>query len=376
MADTISGPMSDEDADAIYEANEANPPMPSGGIVPSVGGPLDGMDAENAAVAADLASTVKRKQRSYKVTIEYNGKAVVFEASAPVSESRSANYDGYNIVHMPADIWAYRNTGSRRFGVQGKLVSRTPAEASTNAYYLNLIRRWMLPEFGDTGSTPPIVYLSGYRNGNLDRVPCILRSYNWTFPDDVDYIWTINEPMPVVGMLGIELEEAYSAEQINKGTWKLHQDSSPQTFEGGAVLPSQSSVLGLGGGPAYKWRGIATGLFGIPGLPSVGGILNKTIGPLWKVLTGGRSPGVLTPGGGIGGGVSGLIGSGLGSSFTSSPQITEQLSQIAPVNNNPLLGGLSGNTAPPASPNDFVPFDTTDSFKRGAELDSPSFTEV
>src|SRR5574343_353051 len=124
---------------------------------------------------------------TYEVKISSSGGTVIYEASSPIHESRNANYEGYNIVHLPTDIWAYRNTTGRRFTVPGKLVSRTPKEADTNAKYVNLIRSWLLPDFGGSGATPPLVYLSGYNNSNLNRVQCVVKSYSISWPDDVDW---------------------------------------------------------------------------------------------------------------------------------------------------------------------------------------------
>ena len=167
-------------------------------------------------------STEARQQQTFKVQLACGSDIVVFDASAPVQESRHANYDGFNIVHLPTDIWAYRNTSGRKFSITAKLVSRNIEEANENARNLDLIRSWLLPDFGNSGATPPILRLSAYRNKNIDNLAVILRSYTFTWPDDVDYIFQSDDPMPVVGLLGIEVDEAYSAKEITEKQWKMH----------------------------------------------------------------------------------------------------------------------------------------------------------
>jgi hypothetical protein len=167
--------------------------------------------------------TITGHKSSFKVMITCDNDKVVFEASAPVTESRSVNYDGYNVVQMPTDLWAYRNTSARHFSVTGKLVSRTVDEANANSNYLDLIRSWSLPDFGESGATPPIVKLYAYLNNNIFGVPCIIRAYSWTFPDDVDYIYMADSPMPVIGILQVDLDEAYSAQQITNKAWKINR---------------------------------------------------------------------------------------------------------------------------------------------------------
>ena len=155
----------------------------------------------------------------YKVTLTSGGESVVFEASSPITESRASNYDGFGIVHLPTELWTYKNTGARHFAITGKIVSRNANEAQTNSYYVDLIRSWILPDFGGSGATPPIVKLSAYLNTNIREVPCILKSYGITFPEDVDWIFDgvgnssaagpvmSSSAMPVICQIQVELED-------------------------------------------------------------------------------------------------------------------------------------------------------------------------
>lgn len=199
----------------------------------------------------------------FKVRLVSNGQDVVFEASSPVSESRSADYQGFDIVHLPTNLYAYRSTSGRHFSISGKLVSRTADEAQQNAKYVDLIRKWVLPDFGNTGATPPLVKLYAYGNNNINGVNCILRQYNFLYPDDVDYIFTSNPPMPVIMMIDIQLDEAYSAAEITSGAWKLKEAA------GGGF------VYGQGGG-SYNWQ--TGGFGGQTQLPNVTQMMNSGFG--------------------------------------------------------------------------------------------------
>ena len=77
------------------------------------------------------ASNVRKEQ--FKVRVTCGNDIVIFEASAPVNESRSANYEGYSIVHLPTDIWAYRNTTSRKFSISGKLAIRLSSKINLSS---------------------------------------------------------------------------------------------------------------------------------------------------------------------------------------------------------------------------------------------------
>lgn len=278
---------------------------------------------------------------SFKVQISGPGGKVIFQASSPVSEQRNANYDGYNITHLPTDIWAYRNTSGRKFQITGKLVSRTADEASENAYYINLIRQWVLPDFGNTGATPPIVKLKAYGNDNIKDVTCVLKSYSFQMPDDVDYIYTSNPPMPVIMTINVDLDEAYTAEEITAKKWKIKNEAVGFFENGGAGRSSNSFQIDFGGSPSASSGGGGGGGGGLSVSLSFGGSPNAS---------GGQFRGIASVSAGIPG-IGSVIGSfGIGKGIPSNPVgnliaqsnlISDVQASIASIENNPYIKGIS-----------------------------------
>lgn len=220
--------------------------------------------------------------QSFKVRLESSSDPsdkVIFDVSPEISESVSVNYQGLNPVHTPGNIWVYQNTESRNFGVTARLVARTTKEARRNLEYFNLIRGWCQPYFGlgtansqkiqssqfslqqttsqisnNTsggqqrlrnllGSPPDVLYFYAYSDvasdktssvpgvsssssahlGNIYRIPVVIKSFEHTYPADVDYIPTAaggvgfnkndertGVPFPVMMNLTISLLEVHS----------------------------------------------------------------------------------------------------------------------------------------------------------------------
>lgn len=215
-------------------------------------------------------------ESSYKVRLvsAYNPRfRVVFSTSPTFSEARSVDYSAVTPVHMPGSIQVYKHTNSRSFSMTARLISRTIEEATTNMMYLQMLRSWTLPFFGSgsssltttqqqtrstaqrqlndqnraavstpasansqvqrarqdqgveiLGAPPEVLYLYAYssvarsnrstKNAyvNINKVPVVLSSLNITYPDDVDYIPTLNEnePFPVRMEVSMELLETHS----------------------------------------------------------------------------------------------------------------------------------------------------------------------
>ena len=147
---------------------------------------------------------------------------VVFDVMPQITESRSVTYDTVGIIHHPGDILKYKSTASRSWSVKATLASRTSSEATKNRKIVNTIRSWAMPFHGAgtektagtkyLGAPPPILTLEAYGDKMIGPVKCVMDSYDWSWPNDVDYIPTDDnlEPFPVILEISISLKESFS----------------------------------------------------------------------------------------------------------------------------------------------------------------------
>lgn len=260
---------------------------------------------------------------NHKVYLRGPDGTVVFEASAPLSEDRQASYQGFNIVHLPTAIVAYQNTTGRKFGITGKLVSRTAKEAGTNAKYLDYVRKWILPDFGGTGATPPILKLTAYKNNNIKELQVVITSYAWTFPDEVDYIWDGAVPMPVIGTLQVSLEEVYSAEQVTARKWRI-KPTSGSGFENKGEAPKPPSPSS----------------FSIPDKSSRAAGISQSLGGALSSYPGSRGGSSAIPTT-IAGMIAGNLTRGLGAKLMNSPAVQALTKQLPPIVSNVFVSGAN-----------------------------------
>lgn len=198
---------------------------------------------------------------------------VVFEVTPAFSETRGVTYSAVDPVHMPGSIQMYRSTGARTFEVGAQLISRNAADALRNIRYLQTLRGWTMPYFGQTdtltqqnrmvrdqnsafgpedanmtsleriqsegvqlrGAPPDVLYLYAYSTdtstatggrsaptSNVNRVPVVMTNLVITYPDDVDYIPVDMtgtgkfEPFPVKMAVGVTLAETHSPREYER----------------------------------------------------------------------------------------------------------------------------------------------------------------
>lgn len=178
---------------------------------------------------------------------------VTFLNMPTIQESRDAQYKNVDIAHHPGEILKYVNTGTRSWTIQTKLTSRNTAEATLNLNYINVIRSWLMPFYGNgasdpnltqyLGAPPPILTLTAYGNQMIGPVPCILINYGWTFPNDCDYIPTDDgSPFPVVLDVTIQLKESFSpAEYSSFDLSSFKRGDMKSAYSGGGIYSNVSN---------------------------------------------------------------------------------------------------------------------------------------
>lgn len=75
---------------------------------------------------------------------------VAFDVTPAFSESGGVEYTPVSPVHMPGSIQIYKHTNSRTFEIGAHLISRNVADALKNIGYLQKLRAWRMPYFGQT----------------------------------------------------------------------------------------------------------------------------------------------------------------------------------------------------------------------------------
>lgn len=175
---------------------------------------------------------------------------VVFTTTPSLREERQVDYKPISPVQAPGEIYQYAYTRSRTFSIEAKLVSRSVNEATRNLTYIQYLRSWAMPVFGTVkgnasvgektlGTPPAVLFLTAYSTGkpksgqqdksvttpalgtgeytnpsygsNLYKIPVIITHLSIPFPEDVDYIPTLNNyPIPMITTVSISLAETHS----------------------------------------------------------------------------------------------------------------------------------------------------------------------
>lgn len=143
------------------------------------------------------------------------GSAIIRFRDQPVlSESRAANYEPESLLHSPESFNAYSGSEQREWSIEGKFFSRNLIDAGENNTIINVVRSLVMPDYNKSGSPPTPVKLYAYGQRHIAGVPCLVKSYNFDFPNDVDYVVNGQLTIPIVFTLSITLTEQHSVKQL------------------------------------------------------------------------------------------------------------------------------------------------------------------
>lgn len=324
-------------ADKLLSGLPSN--LTAGGLRETVGEPMD--------AAADSSHKVK-------LMSQVDGSEVVFDNMPEVNEVRAIEYEALSPPHMPGEFQKYRGTKSTQWTLTVVLTAATVNEATLNRYYVNTLRAWSMPYFGEAqsysnrlGAPPPVLSFSGWR-GLVGTLPVVLTSMNWTWPKDVDWLPTsdidpqsgMKIPFPAVITLQMNLVEALSAAQFN--AFDL------ASFRAGDMIGAYSAPISSGEGAIDE--------------PSLGGGLSIGASGLGFAAAGGLGlqmpslPSLPSLPSGISSGLSSVASAPtiLSSNFSSVPGLstggTSVLASYAPAANTnistmPGLGSIPGQSS-------------------------------
>ena len=121
----------------------------------------------------------------------YNTDGVIFPYTPSIETSYTASYDRADLVHSNYRGYFYKNSAVGDINIRGIFTAQDTQEADYLLAVIHFFRSVTKMFYGqDTqrGAPPPLVYLSGLGQYQFNQHPCVVSSFTYSLPTDVDYI--------------------------------------------------------------------------------------------------------------------------------------------------------------------------------------------
>ena len=150
-------------------------------------------------------------------------RGVVFPYTPTLQMGHQANYGTYDITHTVYQPQYYISTQSPSISITANFTANDKKEAEHTAAALHFFKTCTKSDYGEqrrtTGGTPPpILQLYVYPRTALHAkaTPVIIRSFNYTMPEDVNYVETQSGVVPTMLIMALELSVQLSPATVRK----------------------------------------------------------------------------------------------------------------------------------------------------------------
>lgn len=166
---------------------------------------------------------------------------VIFPYTPSITVNYAANYEPTSLTHTNYKIYQYQGSGVDQVQITGEFTAQDVKEANYVLAVIHFFRTMTKMFYGKDespkkGTPPPLCYLFGMGAFQFDALPLAITSFNYSLPQDVDYIKTTGmaaagTPQPPV------TNKAVSADRLGPNVEKGGKGAGPNY---GATTVSES----------------------------------------------------------------------------------------------------------------------------------------
>ena len=116
---------------------------------------------------------------------------VVFPYTPAISTAYKANYSNYDLTHSNYRGYFYQNSYTDAVTLTATFTAQSTSDAAyvlAVIHFFRSVTKMFYGQDDQRGSPPPLVFLSGLGEYQFNNHPCLVSSFNYTLPADVDYI--------------------------------------------------------------------------------------------------------------------------------------------------------------------------------------------
>ena len=121
----------------------------------------------------------------------FNTDGIIFPYMPSIETSYAANYDKYDLTHSNYRGYFYKGSNVNDVNIRATFTAQDTQEANYLLAVIHFFRsatKMFYGQDGYRGAPPPLVFLTGLGDFQFKNHPCLIASFNYSLPNDVDYI--------------------------------------------------------------------------------------------------------------------------------------------------------------------------------------------
>jgi len=116
---------------------------------------------------------------------------VIFPYTPAITTAYKARYSEYDLTHSNYRGYFYQNSYTDAININATFTAQSTADAAyvlAVIHFFRSVTKMFYGQDAQRGSPPPLVFLSGLGDYQFNNHPCLVQSFNYVLPADVDYI--------------------------------------------------------------------------------------------------------------------------------------------------------------------------------------------
>jgi hypothetical protein len=173
---------------------------------------------------------------------------VVFPYTPSIQTVYKANYSAYDLTHSNYRGYFYQGSAVEDIQITAKFTAQDSNEANYLLAVIHFFRSITKMFYGkdpQRGTPPPLVFLQGFGEYQFNLAPCVVAQFNYTLPDNVDYIRAGSPNINGTNLLQRRDRQNLPTDPFTSAYGRIQSVLKPQGIKKGAVTsPPAPPTLG------------------------------------------------------------------------------------------------------------------------------------
>jgi len=173
---------------------------------------------------------------------------VIFPYTPKIDINYKANYSTYDLTHSNYKGYFYQNSYTDAVNMSATFTAQDSAEATyllAVIHFFRSVTKMFYGQDAERGAPPPLVFLTGLGQYQFSAHPCVVSSFTYSLPADVDYIRATSVNINGTNLLSRRVRQDLPTNPISSAVNRLANLFSSQGISKGAISnPPAPPTLG------------------------------------------------------------------------------------------------------------------------------------
>ncbi len=173
---------------------------------------------------------------------------VIFPYTPKIDINYKAEYDPYTLTHSNYKGYFYKSSYTDAVNMSATFTAQDSAEADyllAVIHFFRSVTKMFYGQDAERGAPPPLVFLTGLGQYQFSAHPCVVSSFSYSLPADVDYIRARSTNINGTNLLSRRVRQDLPTNPISSAVNRLANLFSSQGILKGAISsPTAPPTLG------------------------------------------------------------------------------------------------------------------------------------